>query len=184
MANKKSAHYVDDVRMYEVICEYKKKLAASIENGTPKPRIPEYCGECIMMIADKLSTKHNFARYIFKDEMVSDGIENCIKYFDNFNEEKYKKPFTYFTTIIYWAFVRRIEQEKTYLYTKYKLYENNLVNQVVQEVQGGDDQKTSTSENSMDTDKMTNFINNFESKQAKKKVPKVKKGVEKFVEEN
>ena len=56
--------------------------------------------------------------------MISDGVENCLQYIDNFNPDKSKNPFAYFTQIIYFAFLRRIQKEKKYLYTKYKASEN------------------------------------------------------------
>jgi hypothetical protein len=184
MANKRAAHYVDDMKLYDVICTYKQVIKDNEAAGKPKPRIPEYAGKCIMQIANNLSSKHNFARYPFREEMIGDGVENCIKAFDNFDEVKYKKPFTYFTTIIYWAFVRRIEQEKVYLYTKYKLLEDAICQQTMNEVQGGDTSKASDSNVDIDTDKMSSFVVTFEAKQAKKKVPKQKKGIEKFVEDD
>ena len=74
----------------------------------------------VLFIAQRLSFRPNFINYAFKDDMISDGIENCLQYVNNFNPEKSTNPFAYFTQIIYWAFVRRIQKEKKNLYIKYK----------------------------------------------------------------
>jgi hypothetical protein len=113
--------YVNNKDFLQSIIEYKKACRDAKNNNKPKPRIPEYAGKCILLIAENLSHKLNFNGYSFKDEMQGDGIENCIMYFDNFNPRKYKNPFAYFTQIIYYAFLRRILKEKKQLYTRYVL---------------------------------------------------------------
>ena len=80
--------------------------------GEEKPRVSNYIGECFLKIANGLSHKPNFMNYTFKDDMVSDGIENCLQYIHNFNPDKSNNPFAYFTQIIYYAFIRRIQREK------------------------------------------------------------------------
>jgi DNA-directed RNA polymerase specialized sigma24 family protein len=77
-----------------------------------------------MKIAEKLSHKQNFLSYTFRDEMVADAIENCVMYVDNFDPGKSSNPFAYFTQIVYYAFLRRIQKEKKQLYCKYKATEN------------------------------------------------------------
>jgi len=88
--------------------------------GVPRPYVPNYIGECIMKIATHLSYKPNFINYTFRDEMILDGIENCITYIDNFDPAKSKNPFAYFTQITYYAFIRRIQKEKKQIDTKKK----------------------------------------------------------------
>ena len=88
------------------------------------PIISEYLGDCFMKIAQRLSFRPNFINYAFKDDMISDGIENCVQYIKNFNPEKSSNPFAYFTQIIYYAFIRRIQKEKKQLYIKYKTMES------------------------------------------------------------
>ncbi len=101
-----------------------KKLVKAAENSDdPRPPVTHYIGECIMKIADHLSQKPNFANYPFKEEMIGDGIENCLMYAHNFNPRKSKNPFSYFTQIIYFAFLRRIEKEKKQAYVKLKMTE-------------------------------------------------------------
>jgi hypothetical protein len=99
---------------------YKDKIKEAKEANKQKPRIPEYVGKCFMMIAENLSHKPNFISYTFRDEMISDAIENCVLYADNFDPTKSSNPFAYFTQIVYYAFLRRIQREKKQLYVKYK----------------------------------------------------------------
>ena len=96
-------------------------LAASRDE--PKPRITNYIGSCFLKIATHLSYKPNFVNYMFREDMISDGIENCIQYIHNFNPEKSRNPFAYFTQIIHYAFLRRIQREKRQLDIKTKIVE-------------------------------------------------------------
>jgi hypothetical protein len=115
------AHYVNNAEFLAALKEYKLKLNDSKEKGTEPPRIPNYIGECLLKIATHLSYKANFINYSYKDEMISDGIENCIQYLHNFNPDKSSNPFAYFTQIIYYAFLRRIAKEKKQSAVKQKL---------------------------------------------------------------
>ena len=109
------------------------------ERGEAKPRITNYLGECFLKIATHLSFKPNFVNYMFKDDMVCDGIENCVQYINNFNPEKSKNPFAYFTQIIHYAFLRRIQKEKKQLEIKTKIIERSGYEEVmvVEEGAGG-----------------------------------------------
>ena len=120
---KKSNHYINNADFLKALIEYKDKCDFASKNDKPEPPIPNYIGECFLKIADHLSRKPNFVSYSFRDEMIADGIENCLMYFRNFNPEKSKNPFAYFTQIIYYAFLRRIQKEKKQLYVKYKATE-------------------------------------------------------------
>jgi len=104
---KRSEHYVNNKEFLEAICEYKRKVKVAAENGDPKPRITNYLGECFLKIATHLSYKPNFVNYMFREDMICDGIENCVQYIHNFNPEKSSNPFAYFTQIIHYAFLRR-----------------------------------------------------------------------------
>jgi hypothetical protein len=115
------AHYVNNAEMLAAIKEYKLALKTAKENETPHPRIPEYLGKCVLMIATKLSHKPNFINYSYRDDMISDGIENCVMCIDSFNPEKSSNPFAYFTQVIYFAFLRRIQKEKKQSYIKGRL---------------------------------------------------------------
>ena len=127
MARKRSEHYVNNKEFLAAIVEYKEKVALAAERGEAKPRITNYLGECFLKIATHLSFKPNFVNYMFKDDMVCDGIENCVQYINNFNPEKSKNPFAYFTQIIYYAFIRRIQKEKKQTHTKHKIIEKNMM---------------------------------------------------------
>ncbi len=121
-------HYVDNKKFYLEMTKFKTSCEEAIDLDEKLPRVPPYIGTCIMKIAYKLSNKHNFINYPFKEEMIGDGIENCILYIKNFNPEKSNNPFAYFTQIIYYAFLRRIEKEKKGLYTKLKATEQFNLN--------------------------------------------------------
>ena len=111
-------HYVDNKKLFEAIVEYRKALAAT--DGKERPPIPEYIGECILKIATRLSHKPNFASYSFREDMVSDAVENVVLYLHNFDPDKSRNPFAYVTQICTYAFIRRINREKQHAYTKYK----------------------------------------------------------------
>ena len=113
---KSNYNYIDNSKFLDSIVEYQNTCTED-----HSPPIPDYIGECFIKIANGLATKSNFINYSYKDEMISDGIENCISYCKNFNPEKSKNPFSYFTQIIYYAFLRRIEKEKKQAYIKHKL---------------------------------------------------------------
>ena len=139
MARKRSEHYVNNKEFLAAIVEYKEKVALAAERGEEKPRITRYIGECFLKIATHLSFKPNFVNYMFKDDMVCDGIENCVQYINNFNPEKSKNPFAYFTQIIHYAFLRRIQKEKKQLEIKTKIIERSGYEEVmvVEEGAGG-----------------------------------------------
>ena len=109
---KKKVHYVDNKKFLEAIVERKEQIKEAEGVGESKPQISNYLGECILKISNHLSYRPNFINYTYKEEMISDGIENSLQYIDNFDPEKSKNPFAYFTQIIYYAFIRRIAKEK------------------------------------------------------------------------
>jgi hypothetical protein len=177
-----ATHYVDNKQLYKVMVEYREAVLKSKAEGTLRPQIPNYVGECILMIAKRLCTKPNFINYSYKDEMISDGIENCISYIDNFDPSKSDNPFAYFTQIIYYAFLRRILKERKQIYIKHKTMENSMLfDELVQQGQFND----THSMNNMievDNENMYDFIKSFEDNiTAKKK--KRKKGLENFIED-
>lgn len=107
-----SAHYVNNPDFLQALKDYKEKVKAAEASGAERPQVTNYIGECILKIANHLSYKSNFINYSYRDEMIADGIENCLRYVDNFDPEKSSNPFAYFTQIIYFAFLRRIAREK------------------------------------------------------------------------
>ena len=118
-------HYVDNQEFLGEIIKYKEKVRIAAERGDPKPRVNNYIGGCFLKIATHLSYRPNFINYMYKDDMVCDGIENCIQYIDNFDPAKSKNPFAYFTQIVYYAFLRRIAKEKRQMDIKDKIIEKS-----------------------------------------------------------
>jgi hypothetical protein len=131
MSKKKPEHYVNNKELLEALIVYRTKVAAAKEAGLPKPRITNYLGECFLKIATHLSYKPNFVNYMFREDMISDGIENCVQYIHNFNPERSQNPFAYFTQIIHYAFLRRIQKEKKQLEIKTKIIERTGFDEVM-----------------------------------------------------
>ena len=174
MARKKQ-HYVDNEKFLVVMTEYRNAYLESKENGEEqKPMIPDYAGECFLKIAERLSHRPNFINYAFREEMVSDGIENCVMYASNFNPEKSSNPFAYFTQITYYAFLRRIEKEKKQLYIKYKTMDefNSLEDNSDMTQMEGNTGAVSSGASPLSNDKRASiydFIATFEEKKRAKK---------------
>jgi hypothetical protein len=136
---KRTVNYVNNSDFYDALVKYRKEVNEAISNEEPQPRIPNYIGECFLKIATHLSYKPNFVNYTSKDSMISDGYTDCVKYVLNFNAEVYKNPFAYFTQICYYAFVRRIKQEKRNLELYDRLLERNGFDEVFYEDNGNSD---------------------------------------------
>ena len=117
----KKEHYVNNKEFLAAMTEYTKNVNRAKRNKQPKPPVTDYIGSCFLKIANHLSYRPNFINYTFRDDMISDGIENCLQYLDNFNPRKSKNPFAYFTQIIYYAFIRRIQKEKKQVTIKHRL---------------------------------------------------------------
>ena len=118
MAKKKSVHYVDNKKFLVAISEWRENCEEAASAGDKNPPLTNYIGECFLKIATHLSYRPNFINYSYRDEMISDGIQNCLQYAHNFSPEKSKNPFAYFTQIIYYAFLRRIQAEKKQVHIK------------------------------------------------------------------
>ena len=131
MVRKKSEHYVNNKQLLEALIVYRAKVATAKENDLPKPRITNYLGECFLKIATHLSYKPNFVNYMFREDMISDGIENCVEYIHIFDPEKSRYPFAYFTQIIHYAFLRIIQKEKKQLEIKTKIIEKSGYDEVM-----------------------------------------------------
>ena len=132
MARRKSRseHYVNNKEFLHALIAYREDVALAEIQGRPKPVIPRYIGDCFLKIANHLSFKPNFVNYMFKEDMISDGIENCVQYIHNFNPQKSQNPFAYFTQIIHYAFLRRIQREKRQLEIKNKIIERSGYSEV------------------------------------------------------
>ena len=131
MPKKKSEHYVNNKEFLEALIVYRAKVENAKENDLPKPRITNYLGECFLKIATNLSYKPNFVNYMFREDMICDGIENCVQYIKNFDPEKSSNPFAYFTQIIHYAFLRRIQKEKRQMDIRAKIIERSGYEEVM-----------------------------------------------------
>ena len=120
LADNSNKHYVSNKILYPAMCKYKEDVLAN-----KKPKIPEEIGLAIKLIAERIGTMPKFNQYTYKDEMISDGILNCLKYIDNFDHTKYNNPFAYFSRTILNAFIHRIKKEQKQQYLKYKNYIND-----------------------------------------------------------
>jgi len=186
MPKARSEHYVDNKKLYAEMKAFLDGVKEAEESGSDKPKIPEYIGECLLKISTRLSTKPNFINYTYRDEMISDGIENCINYIENFDPNKSDNPFAYFTQIIYYAFLRRIQREKKQLYIKHKSLERSVIfDELVTQGHDGSDSGDHSAYINLETPYMVDFVENFERKEEEKKqARKKKKGLENFVEED
>ena len=171
MAKKKN--YVNNKDLLAALIEYKSKCVEAEESGEKNPQVPDYIGKCIMLIAQRLSTRPNFSGYMYKEEMVSDGIENCLQYIHNFNPEKSQNPFAYFTQIIWFAFLRRIQKEKKQTYIKFKASQNMLTQSILADTGEGP-----TITMNEPPEYISRFIDDFEKK-FKKQPPSETKPEEK-----
>ena len=136
---KQKEHYVNNKEFLEAMKAYKKSVNKAKREKQPKPPVDNYLGSCFLKIANHLSYRPNFINYTFRDDMISDGIENCLQYLDNFNPSKSNNPFAYFTQIIYYAFVRRIQKEKKQVTIKHKLIMDSNYDDVA--LQPGEDRE-------------------------------------------
>lgn len=175
----KQKHYINNEDFLKALVDYKDSCTLAKKESLPNPEIPNYIGECFMKIAEGLSHKPNFINYTYRDEMMSDGIENCLMYFNNFDPSKSKNPFAYFTQIIYYAFLRRIQKEKKQTYVKYKATEQMgiLDEYELMEFEDGTTKQFELYEN------ISEFIETYEETKKAKKAVNKPKGIEKFLGE-
>ena len=124
-------HYVNNKEFLVALIEYRKAVDKAEKQKKEKPPVTKYIGECFLKIAQHLSYRPNFINYTYKHDMISDGIENCLMYIHNFNPDKSQNPFAYFTQIIYYAFLRRIQKEKKQLDIKTKIIERTGFDEVM-----------------------------------------------------
>jgi hypothetical protein len=143
MSKKNTEYYVNNKDFLEAITVFKNKVREAEEQGKTRPRIPHYIGDCFLKIATHLSYKPNFVNYTFREDMISDGVENCVQYINNFDPEKSKNPFAYFTQIIYYAFLRRIQKEKRQNDIKQKILEKTGFDHVMHTDDYGNDMNSS-----------------------------------------
>lgn len=169
-------YYVDNEKLHEAMTEYHHLYQESLRNGTEKPRASNYIGECIWMIANKLAYSANYRNYSYREEMISDAIENVVQYaLHNYDPEKTQNPFSYFTTIINYAFIRRIEEEKKQQYIKHKNIQN-LMTEVEMQMEMSSGSRSTSIQSSKDNTNPAqsvfadphNIIESFETMMRKK----------------
>lgn len=176
---KAKEHYVDNKKFFKVLVEHRRACRKAKREGLPPPRLPEFVGECFLKIAEKRSHEFNFLSYTFRDEMILDAVENCVMYAHNFNPNKSKNPFAYFSQIVWYAFIRRIQKEKKQLYVKYKSTELHGILDDYEQLESDDGM---TRQFQM-YDNIGEFIQNFEIAREKKKAKaKAKQNLEKYIE--
>jgi hypothetical protein len=176
---RKKNNYINNKELFEVYCKYKDDL-----KNDPTTRIPEYIGKAILLIANGVAQKGNFSGYSlnWKEEMISDAIENAIKYAHNFNPEKSQNPFSYISTIVWYAFLRRIEEEKKEQYIRYKILRNEYLFSAMLEQQMAD--KNSNSDEYSIEEYINSFVDDYEKKLTeKKKKTKIRNDSKKKIKE-
>ena len=154
--------------------EYRKSVNKALKEKQEKPPVTNYIGSCFLKIANHLSYRPNFINYTFRDDMISDGIENCLQYLDNFNPKTSNNPFAYFTQIIYYAFIRRIQKEKKQTTIKHRIITESNYDDMT--LQPGEDREftnqfTEYLKKNMPTDSQELIAKEIE----KKKLKKIKK---------
>ena len=140
---KKQAHYVNNADFSKAVVEYVKESNLAKEKKQPTPIVPNYIAECFLRIAEGLSHKSNFIRYTYREEMVMDAVENCLKAIENYNIEtatRTGKPnaFAYFTQISWYAFLRRIAKEKKQQDVKLKFLSRAGIEDFIESFDGSD----------------------------------------------
>ena len=144
MKAKDKPHYVNNAQFSEAVVEYVKHARELESQGLEKPRINDYIASCFLKIAEGLSHKANFVRYTYREEMMMDAVENCLKAIDNYNLEtatRTGKPnaFAYFTQISWYAFLRRIEREKKQQDIKMRYLTESGIEDLISEESQNDD---------------------------------------------
>lgn len=143
MEPKARPHYVNNKEFGEAVVAYVDTVAAAKENNLPIPIVTTYIADCFLKIAEGLSHKVNFIRYTYREEMVMDAVENCLRAINNYNPNAVTRTgtpnaFAYFTQICYFAFLRRIEKEKKQQDIKWKFIEQSGVEEFIAQIQGDD----------------------------------------------
>lgn len=177
-----ATHYVNNAEMLEAIKQYKAEILKARADGQEDPRIPEYIGECILKIATRLSHKANFINYSYRDDMILDGIENCMMCINSFDPTKSSNPFSYFTQVIYFAFLRRIAKEKKQSYIRGRLIQDMAFDSF--DLQDHDDDVDFKNAYTAFIQSHQNFDDSFIKKKESKKKASEKQSLENFFEES
>lgn len=136
---KPPTHYVDNKKFLAELIEYRKTVLAAKDVGENIPPINNYIGECFLKISTHLSYKANFINYSYRDEMISDAVENCLTCVSNFDPNISANPFAYFTQVCFYAFIRRIQKEQKETKTKMKIIQNMNIDDIITQEMGSND---------------------------------------------
>lgn len=168
----KAKNYINNKTLYLSLIEYKRTLREAEAAGKPSPQVTRYIGESISLICKNLAKKPNFSGYTYKEDMIGDGMIDCLAAVDNFNPDRTNNPFAYFTQIAWNAFIRRIHKEKKQTYIKHKNFENSfLMNEL-----WSDAENMHLKSNEYSDEVVRSYENKLTKPEKKSKV----KGIEKF----
>ena len=136
-------HYVDNKKFGAALVDYAAIVDKAKSENKPIPVVPNYIAECFLKIAEGLSHKVNFIRYTYREEMVMDAVENCLRAITNYNPNAETRTgtqnaFSYFTQICFFAFLRRIEKEKKQQDIKFKFIEQCGIEEFIASIEGDD----------------------------------------------
>lgn len=132
MTTKKPVYYIDNNQFYDVLVEFLRECDEAEARGEELPRVPEFIGECFMLLATNIARAPNWSRYPFIQDMKSDAVLNCIKYIRNFKPTRIcmetgkvikNRPFSYFTAYVHNSYKQTVKEEKKNLYKRYKEYQ-------------------------------------------------------------
>lgn len=135
---KDKPHYVNNAEFSQAVVDYVSDVNKAKENGDPIPEVPHYIASCFLKIAEGLSHKANFVRYTYREEMMMDAVEDCLRRIRNYDITKKTrtgKPnaFGYFTQISWYAFLRRIGKEKREQEFRMKYIAQSGIEQLLEE---------------------------------------------------
>tara|TARA_B100001287_G_scaffold269511_1_gene267071 strand:- start:65 stop:655 length:591 start_codon:yes stop_codon:yes gene_type:complete len=141
MKPKQKPHYVNNKQFSQAVVDYVKTVKAAEAESRQLPVVPDYIAQCFLKIAQGLSHKANFIRYTYREEMVMDAVENCLKAITNYNIDAQTRTgnpnaFAYFTQICYYAFLRRLAKEKKQQDIKFKYIEKAGIEDFVFQMDG------------------------------------------------
>lgn len=175
--SKDEAHYVDNKKFYQAFVDYHEKRDKALAEGREIPKLPNYIGECFMKIAEKFSHHVNFINYPYRQEMISDAIENCVMYAHVFNPKRGTNPFAYFSQVTWNAYIRRINRENKNKYVTYKSHQNQMISSGVDITSGSEEGSyKSSGHNQQDLyDNINSFIEDYERKAKEKRAEKKKR---------
>lgn len=144
MKPKEKPHYVNNAEFSQSVVEYVRSARAAEAEGKPVPVVTDYIASCFLKICEGLSVKANFVRYTYREEMMMDAVENCLKAIQNYDIDKATrtgKPnaFSYFTTIAWYAFLRRIEKEKKQQEIRLKYIAESGLENLMSEEEGNEE---------------------------------------------